>query len=144
MRESVLVPVSTEDRVLVDKVRDDLARVRVAEEAYFTANQNYSPELSDLKGLKLSSGASIVVLMSSPMGWRAEATHASLQGVEVVHVMRMDPGQNCPMMDMDGLGGMNHGAMGGMRGMQGGMKMPAGDGCCGGGSAQPPAPKHQH
>jgi hypothetical protein len=147
MRESVLTPVSAEDRVLVDKVRDDLARVRVAEEAYFAANQNYSPELSDLKGLKLSSGASIVVLMSGPMGWKAQATHASLKGAEVVHVMRMDPGQKCPMMEMGGMGGMggmDHGAMGGMGGMQGGMKMPAGEGCCGGGSTPPPAPQHQH
>lgn len=123
MRESVLRPVAPEDRVLVDKVREDLAKVRVAEEAYFAANQTYAPELSDLKGLKLSSGTSVVVLMSSPKGWKAEATHPSLKGAEVVHVMRMAEGESCPMM-------------GGMAGM-GAMKQD-------GPAAPPPPTQHQH
>jgi hypothetical protein len=129
MRESILRPVAAEDRVLVDKVREDLAKVRAAEEAYFTANQTYAPELSDLKGVKLSSGASVVILMSSPRGWKAEATHASLKGAEVVHVMRMAEGESCPMMGEDG-------ARGGMAGM-GGNKPE--------GAAGPPPPaQHQH
>jgi len=47
--------------------------------------RRYAPELSDLKGVKLSSGTSVVILMSSPKGWKAEATHPSLKGAEVVH-----------------------------------------------------------
>jgi hypothetical protein len=132
MRESVLRPVAPEDRVLVDKVREDLAKVRVAEEAYFAANQTYAAELSDLKGLKLSSGTSVVVLMSSPKGWKAEATHPSLKGAEVVHVMRMAEGESCPMM---GGGGMK-GGMGGMGGMGAqGQEAPA---------APTPTTQHQH
>jgi hypothetical protein len=111
MRESILRPAAPEDRVLVDRVREDLARVRAAEEAFFAANQTYAPELSDLKGVKLSSGTSVVILMSSPKGWKAEATHPSLKGAEVVHVMRMAEGESCPMM---GEGGMK-GGMGGKK-----------------------------
>lgn len=129
MREAILRPVAPEDRVLVDKVREDLAKVRVAEEAYFAANQTYAPELSDLKGLKLSSGTSVVVLMSSPKGWKAEATHPSLKGAEVVHVMRTAEGESCPMM---GEGGMK-GGMGGM----GGKKQDDA-------AAPPPPAQHQH
>jgi hypothetical protein len=128
MRESVLRPAASEDRVLVDKVREDLARVRVAEEAYYAANQTYASELSDLKGVKLSSGTSVVILMSSPKGWKAEATHPSLAGAEVVHVMRLAAGEKCPMMEMGGM----KGGMGGMGGM-GGKKA----------DAAPPA-QHQH
>jgi hypothetical protein len=114
MRESILRPAVVEDRVLVDKVRDDLAKVRAAEEAYFAVNQSYAAELSDLKGVKLSSGTSVVILMSSPKGWRAEATHPSLAGAEVVHVMRMTEGESCPMMEPGGMrGGMDHGGMSG-------------------------------
>lgn len=145
MRESVLRPAAGEDRALVDKVRDDLARVRVAEEAYFAANQTYASEVSDLKGVKLSSGTSVIILMSSPKGWKAEATHPSLAGAEVVHVMRMAAGEKCPMMEMGGMGGMggmsgmDHGGMGGMGGMppMGGMKPGATPG------SAPPA-QHQH
>ncbi|HEX5819894.1 MAG TPA: hypothetical protein VFY20_13490 [Gemmatimonadales bacterium] len=116
MRESVLRPAAGEDRVLVDKVREDLARVRVAEEAYYAANQTYASELSELKGVKLSSGTSVVILMSSPKGWKAEATHPSLAGAEVVHVMRMAAGEKCPMMDMGGMkGGMGQGGMAGKK-----------------------------
>lgn len=128
MRESILRPAAPEDRVLVDRVREDLAKVRAAEEAYFAANQTYAPELSDLKGVKLSSGTSVVILMSSPKGWKAEATHPSLKGAEVVHVMRMAEGESCPMM---GEGGMK-GGMGGM----GGKKQD--------GAGPPPAAQHQH
>jgi hypothetical protein len=125
MRESILRPAAPEDRVLVDKVREDLAKVRAAEEAYFAANQTYAPELSDLKGVKLSSGTSVVILMSSPKGWKAEATHPSLKGAEVVHVMRMAEGESCPMMGEGGMKG----------GMGGGKKE--------GAEAAPPA-QHQH
>jgi hypothetical protein len=129
MRESILRPVAPEDRVLVDKVREDLAKVRAAEEGYFAANQTYAPEVSDLKGVKLSSGTSVVILMSSPKGWKAEATHPSLKGAEVVHVMRMAEGESCPMMSEGGM----KGGMGGM----GGKKQDDA-------AAAPPPAQHQH
>jgi len=132
MRESILRPAAPEDRVLVDKVREDLAKVRAAEEAYFAANQTYASEVSDLKGVKLSSGTSVVIMMSSPKGWKAEATHPSLKGAEVVHVMRMAEGESCPMM---GEGGMK-GGMGGMGG-KGGKKQDDA-------AAPPPPAQHQH
>jgi hypothetical protein len=142
MRESVLRPVSQEDRALVDRVREDLAKVRVAEEAYFAAHNTYASELSDLKNLKLSSGTSIVILMSGPMGWKAEATHPSLTGAEVLHVMRGKEGEaGCPMMQGGMGGGMQHGMGGGM----GGGKA---DCCAGQGQAPPKTPatgqQHQH
>jgi hypothetical protein len=150
MRESVLRPASQEDRALVDRVREDLAKVRVAEEAYFATHGTYAPELSELKGVKLASGTSIVVLMSGPMGWKAEATHPSLTGAEVLHVMRMKEGEaGCPMMQggMGGMGGMQHGMGGGMGGgMMGGAAKA--DCCAGQGQASPKAPatgqEHQH
>jgi hypothetical protein len=111
MRESVLRGATMEEQAKVDRVREDLAKVRAAEEAYFTANQTYAPELSDLKGVKLSQGTNVIILMSGPMGFKAEATNFSLKGAEVVHVMRMEKGEKCPMME--------HGAMGGMDGMKG-------------------------
>jgi len=126
MREAILRPVAPEDRVLVDKVREDLAKVRAAEEAYFAANQTYAPEVSDLKGVKLSSGTSVVIMMSSPKGWKAEATHPSLKGAEVVHVMRMAAGESCPMM-----------GEGGMKGGMGGKKQDDA-------AAPPPPAQHQH
>jgi L-arabinose isomerase len=129
MRESVLRPVAAEDRVTVDRVREDLAKIRLAQESYYTANQTYASEVTDLKGVKLSAGISVVILMSSPMGWKAEAAHTSLKGAEVVHVMRMEKGEKCTMMENGGMGGM--GAMKGMSGMERG--------------APPPAePPHQH
>ena len=49
---------------------------------------------------------------------KAEATHPSLKGAEVVHVMRMAEGESCPMMGgggmKGGMGGMDMGGMGGM------------------------------
>jgi hypothetical protein len=128
MRESVLRPAVPEDRVVVDRVREDLAKVRLAQESYFTANQTYASELAELKGLKPSSGTSIVILMSSPKGWKAEASNAALTGAEVVHVMRMQEGESCPMMEKGG-------RMGGMGGM--------GQGGKAAGEASPPA-QHQH
>ena len=97
MRESVLRPAVEEDRILVNRVREDLARVRAAEESYHAANQTYAAELSDLSGLQLSSGASVVILMSGSKGWQAEAIHPSLPDAEVVHVMRLAPGEGCPI-----------------------------------------------
>lgn len=138
MRESVLRPASADERATVDKVRDDLAKVRVAQEAYFTANQTYASEVGDLKGVKLSPGTSVIVLMSSPMGWKAEATSASLKGAEIVHVMRMEKGETCPMMEHGGMSGM--GGMKGMDGMKGMEGMPG----MGQGAAPAPAPQHQH
>jgi hypothetical protein len=144
MREQVLRPATAEDRPLVDKVREDLARVRVAEEAYFAANQTYAAEVSDLKGLKLASGATVVILMSGPAGWKAEATHPSLTGAEVVHVMRTKDGETgCPMMGQGGMGGAGGmKGMGGMGGMMGGGK--PGDCCAAQGAPKTPAPEHQH
>ena len=134
MRESVLRPAVVEDKVVVDKVREDLAKIRAAEEAYFAANQTYAPELSDLKGIKLSSGTEVVILMSGPKGWKAEATHPSLPGAEVVHVMRLAAGESCPMMEQGGrMGGMDHAGMPGMGRMNAGAAAGAG----------PPA-QHQH
>jgi L-arabinose isomerase len=131
MRESVLRAATVEDQAKVDKVREDLAKVRLAEEAYFTANQTYAPELSDLKGLKLSQGTNVIILMSGPMGFKAEATNFSLKGAEVVHVMRMEKGEKCPMMEHGGTGGMQ--GMDGMKGMGQGGPAPATG-----------APQHQH
>lgn len=96
-RESVLRPALEEDRVVVDRVRADLAKVRAAEETFHAANGTYAAELTDLQGLQLSSGTSVVILTSGPKGWQAEATHPSLPEAEVVHVMRLAPGETCPM-----------------------------------------------
>lgn len=102
MREKVLRAATPQDQALVDRVRADLAQLRTAQEAYFAGHQGYAPELADLKGLKLGSGASVVVLMAGPKGWKAEATHPALAGSEVVHVMRLREGESCPMMQGGG------------------------------------------
>ena len=103
-RESVLEPAIVEDRVLVENVRADLARVRVAEEAYHAANQTYASELADLPGLKLSDGVSVVILMSDANSWRAAATHPSLPGAEVVYVTRVAEGEPSATMEQGGTG----------------------------------------
>ena len=112
-RESILEPAIVEDRVLVDNVRADLARVRVAQEAYYTANQTYASELADLTGVKLSDGVNVVILMSDSKGWRAEATHPSLPGAEVVSVTRLEEGEPRPTMEHGGMRG-GSGAVGGL------------------------------
>ena len=109
-RESILEPAVVEDRVLVDSVRADLARVRVAQEAYYAANGTYASELADLTGVQLSEGVSVVIVMSDSKGWRAEATHASLAGAEVVQVTRLAEGEPRPTMNHGGTG-----AVGGAR-----------------------------
>jgi hypothetical protein len=95
-RESILEPAVVEDRVLVDSVRANVARVRVAEEAYYAANGTYASELADLTGVQLSEGVTVVIVMSDSKGWRAEATHPSLPGAEVVEVTRLAEGDTAP------------------------------------------------
>ena len=104
-RESILEPAVVEDRVLVDSVRANVARVRVAEEAYYAANGTYASELADLTGVQLSEGVSVVIVMSDSKGWRAEATHPSLPGAEVVEVTRLAEGEPRPTMNHGGTGG---------------------------------------
>ena len=137
MREAVLRPQAPQDQVVVDRVRADLAAIRTAQETYFAANQTYAAELSELKGVKLSGGTSAVILMASPMGWKAEAANTALQGTEVVHVMRMKEGDACPMMGGGGMGGMKSGMGGGMMGG----KEQGGD-CCRSGAEAPGQHRH--
>jgi hypothetical protein len=126
MREQVLRGSTPTEQALVERIRVDLAQVRLAQDAYFASHQGFAPELGDLKGLKLGSGAQVVVLMSGPRGWKAEATHPGVTGREVVHVMRLKEGERCPMMD------------------HGGMEKGAGSGDPAGKNASPAASEHQH
>ncbi len=117
MREATFSAATPAELRTAARVRADLDAFRERQEAWRSAHDGYALDVAQL-AFEPASGATLVLLMSGPDGWKVEATHPALRGTEVVHVMRGTgaPGAAHAMAGMECMhGGARGGMTGGMR-----------------------------
>ena len=83
-RQSRLVQHDMTSRGLARAIEGDLAAQREAQDAYYAKHQTYATSIEELKGMRVTSGETIVLRDVTALGWTAEATHPSLPGSSFV------------------------------------------------------------
>ena len=79
---SKIVQRDSASMVIGTAIRQDLTRLRAAQDTFYAANGTYAAKLAQLRDFRATSGATLTIDVAKADGWVAFATHPLLPGSE--------------------------------------------------------------